>query len=403
MQLSLPAVARPPVLTVSELNERIRRLLDRNFAEVWVGGEISNLRIPASGHLYFTLKDDRSQLNAVMFRSAVRLLKFRPENGMNVVARGRVGIYDARGDVQLYVDSIEPQGLGALQLALEQLKKKLAAEGLFDEARKRPLPACPNAVGIVTARTGAAVHDMVVTLRRRMPGLRVVLRPVQVQGAGAAADIAAAIADLNQHAEVDVLIVGRGGGSLEDLWTFNDEAVVRAIAGSTIPVVSAVGHETDFTLADFAADVRAATPTAAATLVAADGVERRRHLFAASRALAQAMRGLQQRERQRLALLGRRLRDPRQVLRQSRIRIDELSERSQRAVEGALRLGRARLRGQSERLEALSPLAVLNRGYAIVQKDALVVRSAAEVAAGDLVILRFAASTVRARIVGEKA
>jgi exodeoxyribonuclease VII large subunit len=255
------------VLTVTELTQQVKGVLEKNFAEVWVQGEISNFRPAGSGHLYFTLKDAGAQLRAVCFRNQARYLKFKPQDGISVIARGRLSVYEARGEYQLYVEMLEPAGLGALQLAFEQLKAKLAAEGLFDAARKKPLPALPRTVGVVTSPTGAVIRDILRVLKRRFRNMNVLLYPVRVQGEGAAKEIAQGVEYFNHHAPVDVVIVARGGGSLEDLWAFNEEVVARAIAGSKIPVISAVGHETDFTIADFVADLRAPTPSAAAELV----------------------------------------------------------------------------------------------------------------------------------------
>src|SRR5262245_23849855 len=283
------AVQRVPVLSVSDLNRLLRVSLEKDYAEVWVAGEVSSLRTPSSGHLYFCLKDRRSQIAAVVFRSLQRTLPFRVRDGLEVIAHGRISLYEPRGDLQLIIDTLEPRGVGSLQLALEQLKQRLAAEGLFDPARKRPLPAWPRAVGVVTARSGAALRDIIITLRRRLPAVRVVVRAVRVQGRLAGADIVAALAELATVREVEVVIVGRGGGSAEDLWAFNEERVARAIAGSPVPVVSAVGHEIDVTLADLAADCRAATPTAAAALVVPDRAELRQRLAVRQRALAAAL------------------------------------------------------------------------------------------------------------------
>src|SRR5262245_25546618 len=265
-------LAAPSVraLSVSELARKIRDALDDRIPEVWVVGEISNLRRPGSGHLYFSLKDRQAQISAVMFRTANQVLTFRPEDGLEVIVRGRVGIYDVRGDLQLYIDWMEPRGLGGMQLALEQLKRKLAAEGLFAIERKRPLPTWPRAVGLVTALSGAAVQDMLAVLRARWPAARVVISPVRVQGKGSGPEICVALAAVNAVEGVDVVVVGRGGGSMEDLWAFNEERVARAIASSRAPVVSAVGHEIDVTVADLVADCRAPTPTAAASLVVPD-------------------------------------------------------------------------------------------------------------------------------------
>lgn len=391
---------RVPVLRVSELNRLLRTCLEADVPEVWVAGEISNLRVPSSGHSYFRLKDEEGQLAAVMFRSAARQLRFAPQDGMAVLAHGRVSLYEARGDLQLYVDALEPRGVGSAQLALEQLKRRLAEEGLFAAERKRELPRWPRRVGVVTALTGAAVHDIVTTLRGRLPGVRIVVCPVRVQGQQAGGEIVAALADLAAEPGVDVIIVGRGGGSIEDLWAFNEERVARAIAASPVPVVSAVGHEIDVTLADLAADCRAATPTAAAALVVPDARQLREHLARHAEGLATALRLLVRRRRERVAAVGRLLRDPRQTLQRQRLRIDEFGERGTRAVRAAVRAARARVTAAAERLHALSPLAVLERGYAIARRvpDGAVVRAAAEIVVGDRLDLVFRAGTARARV-----
>jgi exodeoxyribonuclease VII large subunit len=255
------------IYSVTELSLEIRNLLEKQFPDVWVSGEVSNFRAAGSGHLYFTLKDETAQLRAVCFRNQARYLKFKPQDGLAVIARGHLSVYETRGEYQLYVEFLEPAGVGALQLAFEQLKQKLAAEGLFDAARKKPLPVLPRAIGVVTSPTGAVIRDILRVLRRRFRNMNVVLYPAKVQGEGAAQEIAEGIEYFNRRALVDVMIVARGGGSLEDLWAFNEEVVARAIAASRIPVISAVGHETDFTIADFVADLRAPTPSAAAELV----------------------------------------------------------------------------------------------------------------------------------------
>jgi len=389
MQLPLELPAAPALLTVSQLTQRVREVLDLHLQRCWVVGEISNFRTPPSGHFYFTLKDAGAQIPAVMFRSATRTLPFRPEDGMEVVLSGRVGLYEARGALQFYVDTMEPKGLGALQLAFDQLKRRLAAEGLFAEARKRPLPFMPRAIGIVTAPRGAAVRDMLVTLRQRWPGVHVVVRPVRVQGSEAPGDIVEAVEDLNRRAEIDVIIVGRGGGSLEDLWAFNDERVARAIAASRIPVVSAVGHETDVTIADLVADRRAATPTAAAAQVVPHWQDLRQRVQQTAAALGGAAARAVGPRRERVDALGRHLKDPRQTLRMLRQRIDELGERGGRGVTARVGLLRQRLRGDGERLNALSPLAVLARGYSITRKvaDGRIVRDATLLTRGELLEL----------------
>ena len=258
------SAAPPTVYTVTQLTTSIRATLEHAFPDVWVEGEVSNLRTPSSGHVYFSLNDQDSQIRAVLFRRFAAALPFHVENGLTVLAKGRVSVYEPRGDYQLLLEYLEPKGIGALQIAFEQLKKRFDQEGLFDPARKRPLPFFPRRVGVITSGTGAALHDIVTVVHRRCPVIRLRVFPVAVQGPGAAREIADAVRLANQHTDLDVLIVGRGGGSWEDLWSFNEEVVVRAIAGSRIPVISAVGHEIDFTLSDFAADYRAPTPSAAA-------------------------------------------------------------------------------------------------------------------------------------------
>ena len=263
-QIPLNLVPERKLYTVAELSLAVKDLLETGFPDVWVTGEVSNFRSAASGHYYFTLKDASAQLRAVCFRNQARYLKFKPQDGLSVIARGRLSVYEARGEYQLYVEYLEPEGVGALQLAFEQLKKKLAAEGLFDQARKKPLPVLPCAIGVVTSSGGAAIRDILRVINRRFPNMNVFLYPATVQGSSAAAEIAEGIEFFNRNPVVDVMIVGRGGGSLEDLWPFNEEIVARAIAASGIPVISAVGHETDFTISDFVADHRAPTPSAAA-------------------------------------------------------------------------------------------------------------------------------------------
>src|SRR5436190_1447180 len=266
---SVPSGPSRRVFTVTELTVRVRDLLEAEFVEVWVEGELSNCRVWNTGHVYFTLKDRAAQLRAVIFRSALRYLKFKPADGLRIVARGRVSVYEPKGEYQLVCEHMEPQGLGALQLAFDQLKARLQEEGLFDAARKRPLPALPRKIGIVTSLDGAAIRDIIKVLGRRYANAHIVIRPARVQGDGAAVEIARGIRAIGRVAAVDVVIVGRGGGSIEDLWAFNDEGVARAIAACPVPVISAVGHESDVTIADFVADLRAPTPSAAAEIVVA--------------------------------------------------------------------------------------------------------------------------------------
>ncbi len=396
-------LSRP--LSVSRLVLLLQELVEDNFVQVLVEGEISNVSAPASGHLYLTLKDAGAQIRAVMFRSQARRLRFVPEDGLQVVCRGRVAVYRQRGELQLVLDGMDPQGLGGLQLAFEQLKRKLEAEGLFAEARKRPLPPFPRRIGIVTSPTGAAIRDMLNVLRRRSAGIDVLLCPVRVQGEEAAAEIARGIADLNRVDGVDIIVVGRGGGSIEDLWAFNEEVVARAIAASRIPVVSAVGHETDWTIADFVADLRAPTPSAAAELVVKNRLELENHidhlLMRLQRPLRDRLRLLQA----RVEGLRRRLLPPKERLRLQRQQLNALQHR----LRAAWRLGddrrRDRLALLGARLDLLSPLQTLGRGYSIVfrERDGAIVRRAAEVTAGEVLCIRLHQGELRAVVDGGSA
>src|SRR5215813_4051784 len=331
-------------LTVSELTARIRDLLARNFVDVLVQGEISNCREAQSGHIYFTLKDEKAQVKCVWFRQQMRGVRFRPEDGLQVTVRGSIGVYEQRGEYQIYVETMDPAGRGELQLAFEQLKRKLESEGLFDAARKKALPRLPSRIGLITSPKGAAVRDVIRILRRRFPNVHVLLVPVRVQGEGAAGEIARAVRFFNQRQNVDVLIVARGGGSLEDLWAFNEEGVARAIFDSVIPVISGVGHETDFTIADFVADVRASTPSAAAEIVVQTRREFDKHINDLQQALVEQMR-------YRILVLGRRVhelgasrgfRRPLDLLRQQRQRADEMTSRLALGLRDRLKRSRDR-------------------------------------------------------------
>ncbi len=326
------------VWKVSELTEQIGAILEGAFRDVWIEGEVSNLRPAQSGHLYFTLKDSRSQIRCVCFRDQARLLKFRPDDGLHITLRGALGVYEARGEYQIYVAHIEPVGLGALQLAFEQLKKQLQAEGLFEQARKKPLPVLPRCIGVVTSPSGAAIRDILRVLKRRFANVHVQIFPVKVQGDGAAGEVAGAVRYFNRIKFADVLIVARGGGSLEDLWAFNEEVVARAIAASAIPVITGVGHETDFTIADFVADMRAPTPSAAAEIVLRSRQEFERHIADYQRQLVHHTRYLlsQRRHRVRDLQTHRGFRQMELLLRRRRQEIDELS--SSLAVALRLRL-----------------------------------------------------------------
>lgn len=387
----------PDVLSVSALVALLQEVVEDNFVQVLVEGEIANFATPASGHWYLTLKDERAQLRAVMFRPQNRLLRFRPQGGMKVLCRGRMSVYPQRGELQLVLDSMEPSGIGSLQIAFEQLKERLAAEGLFAERHKRALPSFPATVGVVTSATGAAIHDILNVLRRRSAGVRVLIRPVKVQGEGAAEEIAAGIAELNRHGEADVLIIGRGGGGIEDLWAFNEEAVARAVHASQIPVISAVGHEVDTTIADLVADLRAPTPSAAAELVVKERLALENHLDHLTLRMAAQVRSRLQRLRDRLDAIRAVLRSPAERIALARQRQDDLERRLSRAVQARIDNSKQVLGAQASRLDALSPLRVLGRGYSIAfaERDGSVVRDAAALQPAERLRLRFARGQCR--------
>ncbi len=438
------------IYSVSELSQQIRNLLEKEFPDVWVVGEVSNFRAASSGHLYFTLKDESAQIRAVCFRNQARYLKFRPQDGISVIARGHLSVYETRGEYQLYIEYLEPAGVGALQLAFEQLKQKLAAEGLFDPGRKKPLPLLPRTVGVVTSPTGAVIRDILRVLRRRFRNMNVMLCPVKVQGEGAAEEIVEGIKTLNRQTGVDVIIVARGGGSLEDLWAFNEEIVARAIAASKIPIISAVGHETDFTIADFVADLRAPTPSAAAELVVRGKQEfvndlrtraqRMSHIIRLS--LSEARRRftelrmhrvfqtLQTRLGERaqrldelIAALERSVRenlnkareawlhasagvvryDFRRIIGLKRAQLDERLGGLESGFKRYLTERRNRL-GQAEAiLRERSPLVILKRGYSITREaSGKIVRDAAQVAIGDDVSIRLTRGELGAIVRGKK-
>ena len=388
------------VVAVSALVQLLQDLVEENFVDVLVQGELANFSRPASGHCYFTLKDQKSQLRCAMFRPHARALKFQPQSGMEVICRGRVSIYPQRGDLQLIVEAIEPVGVGGLQLAFLQLQEKLEKQGLFAAERKQPLPEHPQTIGVVTSATGAAIHDILTVLRRRSAGIKVLLRPVRVQGEGAGEEIAEAIADLNSDGRAEVLIVGRGGGSREDLWAFNEEVVARAIAASRRPVISAVGHEVDMSIADLVADLRAPTPSAAAELVVQNRLEIERHLDQLEMRLANQIRSRFDLLRSRLQGLQRRLRTPDQRLRIQQLELQRLVLGLQQRMQHLLQGKAQQLAGFSGRLDALSPLKVLGRGYSIarVLKSGELLRDPKQVQAGDLLSLQLEKGTVDAVI-----
>jgi exodeoxyribonuclease VII large subunit len=395
------APAGRDIYSVTRLNREVRALLDSGLPALWVEGEVSNLARPASGHWYFTLKDSGAQVRCAMFRSANLRVRVAPRDGLQVLVRARVSLYEPRGDYQLIAEHLEEAGEGALRRRFEELKARLAAEGLFDTAAKRPLPRLPRRIGVITSPSGAAIRDILHVLRRRFAAVPVLLYPVAVQGAGAAAEIAAAIRRASVRAEVDVLILARGGGSLEDLWAFNEEAVARAIRECRIPVVAGIGHEVDFTIADFAADVRAPTPSGAAELAVPDHTEWLRALAASAARLAGAWRRRAATCRERLNWLAMRLArvHPRERLTLRAQRLDELEARLGRALGTALAAARARLLAATRTLNAVSPLATLERGYAIlVTADGRLVRAAREVAPGEAVAARTGRGTVHATV-----
>ena len=374
-------------MTVSQLNGYMKKYIDASelLRSVRVSGEISNLKLHGNGHIYFTLKDQESQLSAVMFRREASKMIFRPENGLSVVCTGRISVYPASGQYQLYTELMESAGVGELFIAYEQLKRKLAAEGLFDQSRKRRIPRCPFRVGLITSPTGAAVRDMIRIGSRRFPPAEIVLFPSLVQGAGAPAELIRGLRYFNETHGADVIIIGRGGGSVEDLWAFNDESLARAVASSAIPVVSAVGHETDFTICDLAADVRASTPSAAAELCFPDMEVFRAQLANVGRALERTVRADIEKKRERVKELSSRraMTSPMTLLDDHRVRLMQLSDRAERAIMSRLQTERFSLSSASARLQLLDPLAPLARGYAMITKNGRPVVSAGAVEVGD--------------------
>ena len=387
------SVAAPKVYTVSEVAAQIHDLLENSFPEIWIEGEISNCRAYPSGHTYMSLKDAESQISAVLFKGMARGVRFAPKDGIKVLVRARVSSYMKRGDLQLIVSAMEPREVGALELALRQLKEKLSKEGLFDDERKRPIPSMARRVGIITSLQGAAVHDMLTVLKRRWHGLEIKILPVRVQGEGAKEEIAEAIAAFNRfYPETDVLLVGRGGGSIEDLWAFNEEIVARAIAASSIPVISCVGHETDITVADLVADMRAPTPSAAAELAAADKQGVFERIEGLSEALFMTIKDRLKDLEHRLSLAAAHplLQSPRRIYEERIKRVDELAMRLPEAMRQVLAHAEKDFQLQAQRLDAFSPLKVLGRGYAIVEKvpGPQIIRSFRQIKPGQSVRVR---------------
>jgi exodeoxyribonuclease VII large subunit len=389
------------VLTVSELNAQVHSLLDASFSELWIEGEVSNCKAYPSGHTYLTLKDEKSQVRAVLFKGSSFNVKFKLADGQKVLVRGRVTSYEPRGELQVILSAAEPRDKGALQLALEQLKAKLQAEGLFDAERKRPLPPYPKAVGIVTSGSGAAVRDMIHVLSRRWPGLEIRVWPVKVQGPGAAEEIAAAVRGFNALApDTDVLLVGRGGGSIEDLWAFNEEPVARALAESKIPVISCVGHETDWTIADFVADMRAPTPSAAAELAVPEKQAVEDLIFQLQDSMTQSLRDRLETLEARLKYVAAHplLQDPRRLWEQRAQRVDELTARLPDALRRAVERLEMRLRVSAGKLDAISPLKVLGRGYAIAQSGGKILVRSSQVKEGDVVRVRLSEGEINCEV-----
>ncbi|MDD5560257.1 exodeoxyribonuclease VII large subunit [Candidatus Methylomirabilis sp.] len=396
------AIQPPKIYTVSDLTTEIRATLEDSFAGIWVEGELSNFHQHSSGHMYFSLKDEASQIRAVMFRTANRQLKFQPKDGLALLVYGELSVYERRGEYQIVAEYMEPKGLGALQLAFEQLKEKLQAEGLFDDARKQPIPLLPRRIGVITSPTGAAVRDILHVLRRRFAGVDVLIYPVAVQGDQAAPEIVEALGELNRRGGLDVVIVARGGGSIEDLQAFNEEMVARAIAASRIPVISAIGHEVDYTIADFVADLRAPTPSAAAELVIAKQDELMQRLDDLGLRMAGVIRSRLHSLRIRMSGLDRHLRllNPIERIRMQRRCLSERWKDLTALANRRLTALHSGLQTTAGKLDALSPLAILHRGYSIclrlpgheIMKDSSAVR------AGDLVEVRLHRGRLRCNV-----
>jgi len=381
------------IYTVAELTYEIKVLLETNIPIVWLEGEISNLKFHSSGHLYFSLKDKNSQISCVMWRSRNVSLFFTPQDGMKVLALGKVTVYEKRGYYQFDVIKMRPAGVGELQQAFEQLKNRLHEEGLFNEEFKKPIPEYPERIGIVTSPTGAAIQDLLNILNRRFPGIEIILKPVKVQGEGAALEIAEAIDEFNQYGKVDVLIVGRGGGSLEDLWAFNEEVVARAIFHSKIPVISAVGHEIDFSISDFVADLRAPTPSAAAELAVPDRAELINRVFQYRKTVIEINMNLIQFQRDRLKrIVGSYsfLKTP-DIVKQYQQRLDEITHTIELSINHRISFLIQKLNGLSQRLQTLAPVSVLKRGYSICYraKDNKIVREAMLLTIQDKINVQF--------------
>lgn len=392
----------PTVYSVNEVNAYVKRVLDNdeNLKHIFVTGEISNYKAHYSGHLYMTIKDETASVKAVMFAGNASRLRFRPENGMKVLIFGTVSLFPRDGSYQLYINDMQPDGMGALSIAFEQLKQKLAAEGLFSDSHKKKIPQFPKRIGVVTSETGAAVQDIFNVLSRRFPVAEVVLRPTQVQGEGAAQDIANAIYLFNEYKAADVLIVGRGGGSIEDLWAFNEEIVARAVFASEIPVISAVGHETDYTICDFVADLRAPTPSAAAELAVPDKLELKSDLISYKQHILNLTKNVLSQERSKLAAIEKSgaLRDPVTKLNENRRELLYLSERITSLVVSEVESNKLKYAALAGKLNVLSPLGVISRGYALTEREGKVLTSIKGVSVDDEISVRLSDGTLKAKV-----
>jgi len=392
----------PTVYSVSQLNSYAKGVLDRdeNLAHIFVTGEISNFKAHYSGHLYMTLKDEAASIKAVMFAGNASKLRFSPENGMKILALGTVSLFPRDGSFQLYINDMQPDGVGALNVAFEQLKKKLEAEGLFKQEYKKALPEFPQKIGVVTSATGAAVQDIFNVLKRRYPVAQVVLRSCQVQGEGAAEDIARAIYEFNKLKGADVLIVGRGGGSIEDLWAFNEEIVARAVFASEIPVISAVGHETDYTICDFVADLRAPTPSAAAECAVPDIFELKANLVSVKQHIFTLARSRVNMERAKIGLIEKNLalRDPVTNINEQRKDLVYLTEKLTALTNSALDSNKLKISALAGKLDALSPLSVISRGYALVEKDNKPITKVGDLKKDDVISVKLSDGTIKANV-----
>lgn len=392
----------PTVYSVTQLNNYVKGILDNdeNLKHIFVTGEISNYKAHYSGHLYMTIKDETASIKAVMFAGNASRLRFKPENGMKVLIFGTISLFPRDGSYQLYISDMQPDGIGALSIAFEQLKEKLSKEGLFSDAHKKALPQFPSKVGVVTSETGAAVQDIFNVLQRRYPVAEIVLRPAKVQGTGAAEDIAKAITEFNESDGADVIIVGRGGGSIEDLWAFNEEIVARAVFASRIPIISAVGHETDYTICDFVADLRAPTPSAAAELAVPDKLELSSTLLAYKRHILELTKNRINEERNKLLSIEQKevMRNPITRINEQRKEIAYISERLETLVSGEIDEQKSRFSTLVGKLDALSPLNVISRGYALVESKGKVVTAKKQLSVDDELTLTLSDGIVNARV-----